>query len=88
MVTWRSAGDWSSASPARRTLAAWHWDGYYGERRNELVFIGGALDRQRLRRLLDAALLDDGELSLGQDGWRHLPDPILGHPGQDPHPGG
>ncbi|MBV6703223.1 cobalamin biosynthesis protein CobW [Kitasatospora aureofaciens] len=75
-----TADAWHAASPERRTLAAWHWDPYFGERRSELVFVGAGLDRDRLCATLDAALLDDGELAAGPDGWRHLTDPLLGGP--------
>ncbi|MFH8630449.1 GTP-binding protein [Streptomyces lydicus] len=69
---------WRAASPQRRTLASWFWHDYYGERRNEITFIGTDLDRDRLRSALDAALLDDTELSLGADGWAGFADPLLG----------
>ncbi|MFE1777052.1 GTP-binding protein [Streptomyces sp. NPDC059008] len=69
---------WRAASPQRRTLASWFWHDYYGERRNEITFTGTDLDPDRLRSALDAALLDDTELSLGADGWADFPDPLLG----------
>ncbi|GAA1942309.1 GTP-binding protein [Kitasatospora viridis] len=76
------AGGWPAASPERRMLATWHWDPYYGERRNEIVLIGAGLDEERLRGLLDGALLTDEELALGPTSWHELPDPILGAPEQ------
>ncbi|MFU9037626.1 MULTISPECIES: GTP-binding protein [unclassified Streptomyces] len=78
---WLEPGDdsaWRGASPQRRTLASWFWHDYYGERRNALTFTGAGLDPDRLRSALDAALLDDRELSLGWDGWAAFPDPLLG----------
>ncbi|WKX68814.1 GTP-binding protein [Streptomyces sp. XD-27] len=69
---------WRRASPERRTLAAWFWDDYYEERRNEIVFTGGGLDPDRVRAELDAALLDDGELALGAAEWARFPDPLFG----------
>lgn len=78
---WLESGDesaWRSASPQRRTLASWFWHDYYGERRNALTFTGADLDRDRLCSALDAALLNDRELSLGWDGWAAFPDPLLG----------
>ncbi|UQA90818.1 GTP-binding protein [Streptomyces halobius] len=80
---WLELGDehaWRSASPQRRTMASWFWHDYYGERRNEIVFTGIDLDRDRLRSALDAALLNDAELSLGPDGWAGIPDPLLADP--------
>lgn len=78
---WLEPGDdsaWRGASPQRRTLASWFWHDYYGERRNALTFTGADLDRDRLCSALDAALLNDRELSLGWDGWAAFPDPLLG----------
>jgi G3E family GTPase len=40
--------------------------GEWGDRRQELVFIGERLDHEALERLLDACLLDDGELEQWQ----------------------
>jgi G3E family GTPase len=79
--TWLQDGDpsaWRDASPQRRTLASWFWDDYYGERRNEIVFTGADLDEDWLRGILDATLLDDGDLARGAEGWADLPDPLLG----------
>ncbi|MFF4948683.1 GTP-binding protein [Streptomyces chattanoogensis] len=70
--------EWRAASPQRRTLASWFWHDYYGERRNDITFTGTGLDPDRLCSALDAALLDDTELSLGSDGWADFPDPLLG----------
>lgn len=72
---------WQAASPQRRALASWFWDDYYGERRNEITLIGTSLDGPAIRSALDAALLADAELSLGQEGWTTVPDPLLGSAG-------
>jgi G3E family GTPase len=45
-----------------------------GERRQELVFIGTEMDRAGIVADLDAALLSDAELLLGERAWRALPD--------------
>ncbi len=42
----------------------------------ELVFIGGGLDRDDAHRRLATALLTDAELAAGPDAWRSLPDPL------------
>ncbi|MER7879157.1 GTP-binding protein [Streptomyces solisilvae] len=84
---WLEDGDtegWRAASAQRRTLASWYWDDRYGERRNEIVFTGAELDQDRLRTVLDAAVLDDRELALGADHWACLPDPLLGTVARDP----
>lgn len=52
------------------------WDESYGDRRQELVFIGIGMDETVLRRRLDACLLDERELALGHERWGDLPDPF------------
>ena len=51
-------------------------DGPWGDRRQELVFIGQHHDEAALRRRLDACLLDDAELALGPTGWASFDDPV------------
>ena len=48
----------------------------YGDRRQEIVFIGQGLDEERARRALDACLLNEAELAAGPDSWKQLPDPF------------
>lgn len=48
----------------------------YGDRRQELVFIGIHMDKLILSAKLDACLLTDSEMRLGETGWRKLPDPF------------
>ena len=52
------------------------WQEPFGDMRQELVFIGQQLDKQRLREALDACLLSDAELAAGVEAWRQLPDPF------------
>lgn len=72
---------WASPSaelppPATKERLRGVWDATYGDRRQELVFIGIGLDEAALRRRLDACLLDDGEVALGRLAWKDFPDPF------------
>ncbi|MCU0626377.1 MAG: GTP-binding protein [Gemmatimonadaceae bacterium] len=86
-VTLQAAGIWFAArDPVADPLAPeeaaelerlqdrWHPD--WGDRRQELVFIGQSLDRAALVSRLDAALLTPSELALGPDGWLSFEDPL------------
>ena len=48
----------------------------YGDRRQELVFIGQQLNEKTMRAALDACLLDTREMSDGMDTWSLFPDPF------------
>ena len=52
------------------------WEAQSGDCRQELVFIGQNIDFARLAAELDACLLDDAEMALGEDAWPLLPDPF------------
>lgn len=52
------------------------WDLEYGDRRNELAFIGEEIDRVGLKRRLNACLLTTAELCLGEELWRAFRDPF------------
>jgi G3E family GTPase len=53
-----------------------HWHERYGDRVQELVFIGKDLDEQGLRQKLDACLLDSALAQGGSDAWRELVNPF------------
>ena len=44
------------------------WDADFGDRKNEIVFIGQDMDETRIRRELEACLATDEELSTGE--WK------------------
>lgn len=79
-----AAGFWFAAVPEARWPEdpAWRasiralWQGEYGDRRQEIVFIGCGMDEAALRRRLDACLLSDAELRGGPKAWARLPDPF------------
>ena len=48
----------------------------YGDRRQEVVFIGANMDRHQIERRLNDCLLDDVEMQLGQMGWASFADPF------------
>ena len=48
----------------------------WGDRRQEIVFIGQGLDRDQACRDLNACLLTDREVAAGPDKWKQLPDPF------------
>jgi G3E family GTPase len=52
------------------------WDAEVGDRRQELAIIGQHLDIAGLTALLDACLLTEEEMRLGELAWRELPDPF------------
>lgn len=48
----------------------------YGDRQQELVFIGQNLDQQHVTRMLNECLLTDEEFELGPGSWAHFNDPM------------
>ncbi|MBM4243393.1 MAG: GTP-binding protein [Deltaproteobacteria bacterium] len=54
------------------------WREPWGDRRQELVFIGVEMDEPALRGRLDAALLSPAEINAGPEVWATLPDPFPG----------
>ncbi len=51
------------------------WSEPFGDRQQELVFIGMGLSEEKIRLELDLCLLDDGELALGLSSWKRWSDP-------------
>ncbi|MCQ4348071.1 zinc metallochaperone GTPase ZigA [Pseudomonas stutzeri] len=67
--------EWPEDQESQAAILA-NWDETCGDRRQELVFIGQHIDFARLHAELDACLLTDAELALGEDAWRGLEDPF------------
>jgi G3E family GTPase len=66
---------WPPSEEARASIRS-RLTGPWGDRQQELVFIGIGMDEGSLRAQLDACLLNDDELKLGPDGWKQLEDPF------------
>lgn len=65
---------WPDHEGARRYIAQ-HWSEPWGDRRQEIVFIGTGIDWAALKARLDAALVAD-HLAPGPDALPDLPDPF------------
>jgi len=78
------AGMWWVATPKEywpedaETLQHIHtrMQGPYGDRQQELVLIGIAMDKTALTAAFDDCLLTEAEIALGMDAWRQFSDPF------------
>ncbi|MGD2119687.1 MAG: zinc metallochaperone GTPase ZigA [Chromatiales bacterium] len=78
------AGIWWAAAPEEhwpqepeyRARIEAEFQGEYGDRRQEIVFIGQNLDPQRTRDILDECLLNDAEMAVGPAAWKSFDDPF------------
>ncbi|XWX03118.1 zinc metallochaperone GTPase ZigA [Aggregatilineales bacterium SYSU G02658] len=53
-----------------------YWEEPFGDRRQELVFIGMDMPKDEMLRLLNDALLTDEEMAASPNDWARLPDPF------------
>ncbi|MBP0465941.1 zinc metallochaperone GTPase ZigA [Roseomonas sp. PWR1] len=80
----QGAGFWWAAQPPARwpNDAEWRagiaqqWQEPWGDRRQEIVFIGLGMDEAALRRDLESCLLTEAEMRPGAKGWARLADPF------------
>ncbi|MGF1581472.1 MAG: GTP-binding protein [Gemmataceae bacterium] len=66
---------WPTSERALSRIAR-NWQEPFGDRRQELVFIGIGLDEEQIRRELNACLLKDDEMAGGETAWTALSDPF------------
>ncbi|AMV28337.1 Putative metal chaperone YciC [Gemmata sp. SH-PL17] len=66
---------WPTDSDERTEILA-TFEGEYGDRRQELVFIGQSLDQVAIRAALDAALMTEAEMCGGSVAWAQINDPL------------
>lgn len=74
---WDSAPEesWPEDEPSIERIHS-YYEGEYGDRRQELVFIGIDMDREAIHQSLNTCLLTDEEMELGPGSWAHFPDPL------------
>lgn len=67
---------WDQFSPQRRVYASLNWEDVWGDRDNQLAFVGVGMDVEKVHRLLTYALLTDDEVRAGRESWLYLADPF------------
>ena len=70
-----SSEDWPQDPEDHASIEA-VFDGAYGDRRQEIAFIGQSLEPEQTRDILDRCLLTDAEMSVGPEAWKTLDDPF------------
>ncbi|MBD1207933.1 MAG: GTP-binding protein [Ignavibacteria bacterium] len=83
-ISVRPVGMWWASFPKERLpkdkenldYVMARWNEPYGDRRQEIVFIGIDIDKEAITRQLDKCLLTDAEMALGEEGWVKLNDPF------------
>lgn len=83
-VRMNPAGFWWAAVPAEQwpddeesiIEIRQRLEGQYGDRRQELVFIGNGMDQARIEEILESCLLTDQEMQFEPSGWSEFQDPF------------
>merc|ERR1712176_1748957 len=63
------ASSWKGTEEEKKKIRE-NWVSPYGDRRQELVFIGQDLKHEKIQKILDDCLLPDETMALGVDGWK------------------
>ena len=66
---------WPEDAESRAYIKS-NWEEPFGDRRQEIVFIGIGMDETTLRNALNACLLTAAEMRAGVKSWTRLPDPF------------
>lgn len=61
---------WRGSPPEYQKKIRENWLAPYGDRRQELVFIGQDLKHERIQQILDDCLFSDETMALGVDAWK------------------
>jgi G3E family GTPase len=73
---WLAAGPPEEHDEETREYIGKVWEPEYGDRRQEIVFIGADMDRAALEASMEAALLTEEEMQLGPEVWCEFDDPF------------
>jgi len=84
VVSLECGGKWYAASPKTEwptdpddlEILQRDWDQTYGDRGNELVFIGQNLDKEAVMKMIEKCLVTAEEDQGGVPGWKRLKDPL------------
>lgn len=63
------AAAWEGSKTERATICK-DFQPPYGDRRQDMVFIGKDLKHEKVQQILDGCLLTDEEMAMGIDGWK------------------
>ncbi len=76
--------DWPQEAEERQAIMQ-QWQEPFGDRMQQLVFIGVKMDEADLRQRLQDCLLTDAEMADGQEQWLKYPDPFGDWTVPEPH---